>query len=203
MTNSAINFNINEQFPTPGVENDSQVFRDNFSTIKTSLASAKTEIEQFLNHGIRDDVEFSDFNGNTITNAVLTKASEKIYDFTALLTAQFDVDFNNGPYQTARVGADVNIQLVNFPSDNTTNGRVTLHLTSNGLHNMVTFISNNGNLIKFDENFPHIDDSTLGDSTLSQSIHPHLGVTSASNPVIVEIWKFKDTFYIKYIGFFS
>ena len=201
MTDSTINPNINEQFPYPGVDNDTQVFRDNFTTIKSSLTSAKSEIEQFLNHGVRSDVEVANFNGNTVSNAVLTTTTEKIYNFNALLTTQFDVDFNNGPYQVAQVGADLNINLVNFPSDQTPvkNGRVTLHLTSNGIHNTVSFTSTNGTSIKYDENFPRIDDSTLAGPTTLR----HLGVTSTTNPVIVEIWKFKDTFYIKYIGFFS
>lgn len=201
MTASAINPNINENFPVPGVDNDTQIFRDNFTTIKASLTSAKSEMEQFLNHGVRDDTAVTNLNGNTLTNAVLTKTTEQIYNFNALLTAQFDVDFNNGPYQLAQVGADLNINLVNFPSDQTAskNGRVILHLTANDSHHTVSFTSTNGTLIKYDENFPRIDDSTLAGPTTVR----HLGVTSSSNPVIVEIWKFKDTFFIKYIGFFS
>lgn len=200
MTDSAINPNINEQFPYPGVDNDTQVFRDNFATIKSSLTSAKTEIEQFLNHGVRSDSVLTNLNGNTVSNAVLTATTEKIYNFNALLTTQFDVDFNNGPYQIAQIGADLNINLINFPSDTTPtkNGRVTLHLTANNSHHTVSFTSTNGTTIKYDENFPRIDDSTVGPSTLR-----HLGVTSQTNPVIVEIWKFKDTVFIKYIGFFS
>jgi hypothetical protein len=202
MTDSAINPNINEQFPAPGVENDSQVFRDNFATIKSSLTSAKSEIEQFLNHGVRDDTASTDLNGNILTNVVLNTTAEKIYNFTALITDQFDVDYANGPYQIAQVGADININLVNFPSDATPtkNGKVTLHLTSYlGKHNIVTFTTTNGNLIKYDEHFPIDDDSTI----TGQAKIRRLGVASATNPTIVEIWKFKDVFFVKYIGFFS
>ena len=42
---SNINYlSINENFPVAGADNDTQTFRDNFDTIKTSLNTAKTEI---------------------------------------------------------------------------------------------------------------------------------------------------------------
>lgn len=194
MTNySSIDPTIDEQFPHPGQDNDSQVFRDNFTKIKSSLTSAKSEIEQFLNHGVRDDTAVTNLNGNTLTNAVLTKTTEKIYNFTAALTAQFDVDFNNGPYQLAQVDANVSVNLINFPNDQTAtkNGRVTLHLTSTGTSKTVTFTSTNGTFLKYDENFPHLGNTK------------QLTVASSTNPVIVEIWKFKDTFFLKYIGTFA
>lgn len=195
-----MNINIDENFPYAGQDNDSQVFRDNFKNIKDNLTSAKTDIDALLLHSIRDDKDTNDFNGHTISNAVITKSTEKVFDFTALQSTNFTVDFNNGPYQLIKIGADVTITLTNFPNDTTPtkNGRVTLHLTSNDSHNAVSFTATNGNSIKYDENYPRIDDSTIGQSTIR-----HLGVTSSTNPTIVEIWKFKDTFFIKYIGFFS
>ena len=45
---SNINYvSINENFPVAGQDNDTQVFRDNFDTIKTSLRYAKEELEIF------------------------------------------------------------------------------------------------------------------------------------------------------------
>ena len=45
---SNINYvSINENFPVAGQDNDTQVFRDNFDTIKTSLRYAKEELEVF------------------------------------------------------------------------------------------------------------------------------------------------------------
>lgn len=194
MTDSTINPNINEFFPYSGVDNDIQVFRDNFATIKSSLTNAKSEIEQFLNHGVRSDVATTDLNGNILSNAVLTKTTEKVYQFNGLLTTQFDVDFNNGPYQLAQVGADLQINLINFPNDQvpSKSGRIMLHLTSNETYHHVTFTSTNGALIKYDDKFPM---GNYGVNTV--------GVSGSSTPVIVEIWKFKDTFYVKYIGMFS
>ena len=39
---------IDANFPVPGQDNDTQTFRTNFATIKTSLYTAKTEIENIL-----------------------------------------------------------------------------------------------------------------------------------------------------------
>lgn len=36
---------INENFPLAGVDNDTQVFRENFTKIKNNFEFAKTEIE--------------------------------------------------------------------------------------------------------------------------------------------------------------
>lgn len=36
--------NINTNYPIPGVDNDTQGFRDNFANIKNSLATAADEI---------------------------------------------------------------------------------------------------------------------------------------------------------------
>ena len=59
---SLINFAaINQNFPVAGQDNDTQVFRDNFDTIKTNFSAAKTEIEDLQDNVARTDVA-SDFN---------------------------------------------------------------------------------------------------------------------------------------------
>ena len=48
---SAINTNgINVGYPTPGVNNDSQGFRDNSAAIKANLDTAATEITDLQNN---------------------------------------------------------------------------------------------------------------------------------------------------------
>ena len=49
MADSAITYTgIDEEFPVPGQDNDSQGFRDNFSQIKTGLETAKLELTDLL-----------------------------------------------------------------------------------------------------------------------------------------------------------
>ena len=42
---SIITSNIDENFPVPGQDNNSQGFRDNFNNIKIGLGQSKVEIE--------------------------------------------------------------------------------------------------------------------------------------------------------------
>ena len=66
MADSAITYTgIDEEFPVPGQDNDSQGFRDNFSQIKTGLETAKTELTDLLTSVARTDTA-NDFNGNNI-----------------------------------------------------------------------------------------------------------------------------------------
>jgi len=50
---SQINYGIiNNNFPVPGADNDSNGFRENFLAISTALAVAKTEITQLQTNAI-------------------------------------------------------------------------------------------------------------------------------------------------------
>lgn len=95
---SNINFtNIDEGYPTPGADNDSQGFRDNFSNIKTALQTASTEITS-----LQDDTPSltadNDFNDNRI--------KKTIFQDTALsapsaetISAETNVDYTAGHYR--------------------------------------------------------------------------------------------------------
>ena len=49
MANSTVTFTqIDEEYPVAGQDNDSQGFRDNFSTIKTGMQNASTELSDLL-----------------------------------------------------------------------------------------------------------------------------------------------------------
>ena len=199
MTNSAINPNINEQFPVPGVENDSQVFRDNFATIKSSLTSAKTEIEQFLNHGVRDDTPVTNLNGNVLSTYVRISESDYRHGITGLQIANFDLNYNNGLYQNVKIGADLRINLINFPTDTSDVrkvGKVRLHMSADSTDRKVMFAAANAAL-KYDESYPLVDSNKI---TVKGS--------STENATIVDIWQVNDgtltpSVYIKYIGYFQ
>lgn len=72
---SNINTNgINGNFPTPGVNNDTQGFRDNFTSIKNNLTTAKNEISDLQNKvilksALDNTVLNNDMGGSIISNA--------------------------------------------------------------------------------------------------------------------------------------
>lgn len=106
--------NINEQFPVPGEDNDTQVFRDNFKTIKTNLDSAKSEIENLQDNTARTDKN-TDFNGTQILDADLANTTLAVYDL-GNIAENTTVFITNGNVQRATVTADLNFSITNWPS---------------------------------------------------------------------------------------
>jgi hypothetical protein len=198
MTESAINPNINEEFPYSGVNNPLQGFRDNFSIIKSSLTDAKMEITDLFNTAIRIDSKDINFNGRIVTNAVFKNAASYRYDVVGLQTADFDIDYTNGNYQIAQIGADLTINLKNFPSDTVTTlniGSIHLHLFSNNETHKVRFVTSNAN-IRYSSGINLVETDKL--RILGSAI---------KDPVILEIWKdngpYNPTMYIKSEGLYQ
>ena len=97
---SNINSNdIDANYPVAGQDNDSQGFRDNFNTIKTSLATAKTEITSLQDNTAKTNTS-NDFNGNNIQEANLISTTEQTYP-TGNLSGSTNIDFNNIDHEAA------------------------------------------------------------------------------------------------------
>jgi hypothetical protein len=193
-TSSSINSNINDNFPVAGQDNDTQVFRDNFNTIKTSLASAKTEINEVLGAAARLDND-NDFGLNIIQNAVLQYNREQKWNGGAPAVSPISIDFENGSYQIYIVNHSATMQFVQFPGDPSYTaeatpigvGKVTLELYSDGSSRVLSFSTSAGTVIKKDPSFP-----------------PVLTLTSSSNPVFIEVWRHSlGTIYMRYLGQFA
>lgn len=137
---SQINYtSINENFPVAGQDNDTQVFRDNFDTIKTSLSIAKEEITTLQDNTAKLNND-NDFGLNIIQNAVLQNNRIQKYNNSLVTASPTTVDYENGEYQIMTLGADVTVDFLNFPGDPvfTTEvtpigvGKVTLEIYGNG-----------------------------------------------------------------------
>jgi hypothetical protein len=115
---SNINYTgINENFPVPGKDNDTQVFRDNFDTIKNSLRNAKDEIEDLQDNVVRSD-SVNDLNLSEISNALLVNNRDQKYDYGNEVTiGSAIVDYQNAPYQIYRLGSDTEFTFLNLPGD--------------------------------------------------------------------------------------
>ena len=192
---SNINFaGINEQFPVAGQDNDTQVFRDNFDTIKTSFRNAQQEITDLQDNSARTDLD-NDFNLNKISNAVLQQNREQKFNWGNYSESSIDIDFELGSYQILSLGANVNMQFTNLPGDpvyssETTPigmGKITLELYSSGGSYVVNFVTTGGTVFKKDPAFP-------GAVTIS----------SADNPVFIEVWRHNQNFiFMRYLGQYS
>jgi hypothetical protein len=191
---SLINFAaINENFPVAGQDNDTQVFRDNFDTIKNNFSTAKTEITDLQDNAARTDQD-NDFLYNIVGSVTLNDAYLRKKDYGAAIVAGTqDVSFKQAMYHVIKVGANTSLSFSEFPTgavDLTGLGQIgkaTLELYGDGTARTITFTTTGGTVIKKSPGFP-------GSVT----------VTSATNPVIIEVWQHSDTvIWMNYLGLYS
>jgi hypothetical protein len=191
---SNINFAaINENFPVAGQDNDTQTFRDNFDTIKTNFSSAKTEITDLQDNAARTDGD-NDFLYNVVGSLTLQDAYLRKKDYGAAIVAGTqDISFKQAMYHVVKVGANTSLSFSEFPTgvvDVTGLGQIgkaTLELYGDGSARTITFTTTGGTVIKKSPGFP-------GSVT----------VTSATNPVIIEVWQHSATMiFLNYLGLYS
>ena len=190
---SLINFAaINENFPVAGQDNDTQVFRDNFDTIKTNFSAAKTEITDLQDNAARTDGD-NDFLYNIVGSVTLQDAYLRKKDYGAAIVAGTqDISFKQAMYHVVKFGANTSLSFSEFPTgavDATGLGQIgkaTLELYGDGTTRTITFTTSGGTVIK-KLGFP-------GSVT----------VTSDTNPVIIEVWQHSATvIFMNYLGLYS
>ena len=191
---SLINFAaINENFPVAGQDNDTQVFRDNFDTIKTNFSAARTEITDLQDNAARTD-EDNDFLYNVVGSLTLQDAYLRKKDYGAAIVAGTqDISFKQAMYHVVKFGANTSLSFSEFPTgavDATGLGQIgkaTLELYGDGTTRTITFTTSGGTVIKKSPGFP-------GSVT----------VTSATDPVIIEVWQHSATvIWLNYLGLYS
>ena len=184
---------INENFPVAGQDNDTQVFRDNFDTIKNNFSTAKTEITDLQDNAARTDQD-NDFLYNIVGSVTLNDAYLRKKDYGAAIVAGTqDVSFKQAMYHVIKVGANTSLSFSEFPTgavDITGLGQIgkaTLELYGDGTARTITFTTTGGTVIKKSPGFPG---SVI--------------VTSATNPVIIEVWQHSATvIWMNYLGLYS
>lgn len=200
MTSNVNYISINENFPVAGQDNDTQVFRDNFGTIKTSLRYAKEELTALQDNTAGLELQAtsnsggSDFRKRVIYNAVLQNTRDQKFDGGQITTA-LTIDYENGSYQIFRFGVNSNVDFLNFPGDVVFTdesspigvGKVRLELYGDGTARTITFITTSGTVLKRNSGFPV----------------PFV-LTSATNPVIIDVWRHStDKIFMHFVGQFS
>ena len=191
---SLINFAaINENFPVAGQDNDTQVFRDNFDTIKNNFREAKSEIEDLQDNVARTDSS-SDFNYNTVTTVTLQDAVVRKRNYGAAIVAiTQEVSFKQALYHIIKFGNNCAMQLIDFPTAAVDTlgfgacGKITLELYGDGTARTLSFSTTGTVVFKKSSNYP---------GTLT--------VTSDTNPVIIEVWQHDaNTIFLNYLGVFN
>jgi hypothetical protein len=178
---------IDEQYPVAGQDNDSQGFRDNFSTIKTSLAAAKAEIEDLQDNTAKTNAA-SNFNGQSIIDADFQSTTEKYFNIGTNddSSSTFVIDFNNGHYQKIAIQTSITFNLTGWPEEGRL-ARFTIELIADDNSNTARSVSfQNGNI-------------------RSPNLSSSISITSNENPVIIEFWSYDggNTIFANYLGAFT
>lgn len=169
MTSAINSATIDAAYPVAGVDNDSQGFRDNFTSIKNNLSTAASEITTLQADTAKLNAD-NDFNGNIISEADFKATTEFVYPGGSIVASQ-NISFLNGHYQKIEVGNDVTLTLADWPAEGKL-GKIRLEIkaSDSGSHT-ITWNPGAGNLFKA----PSGDPATLT-------------VSSNANPVFVDFW---------------
>lgn len=133
---SQINFTlIDETFPVSGIDNDSQVFRDNFSAIKNALETAKTEISTLHDKAVLNST--IDTNVPAVNNLFLSQLTNgSYYNFYGTakyitVTDDYTVNVSSASSFYFTLENDARFTFNNWPMSGI-NASVKLHFKSDG-----------------------------------------------------------------------
>lgn len=191
---SNINFStIQTNYPVAGQDNNSQGFRDNFSSISTALSVAKLEITALETRTMKvadlatgTQTVINNLNGSSIVNG-LTNQLYPVAKDNDEVTGTENIDLVNGVLQICTLTGDTVFTFVNWP-DNLEYGCIRLHLLSDQQGEWTpTFETENGGDIIPESNFPD----------------PFVVPTNGKHEVI-EAWTYNGgaTVFLRFIGEF-
>jgi len=192
---------VNSDYPIAGVDNDSQGFRDNFSTIKTNFVAAKAEIETLQTTTAKLNVA-NNFLGNTVSGANLENVTETAYVASTTVNTSQNINVDSGGYQEFKAGADITFTLSNWSSVTAKAGKVRVHVQSDqaagsATNRTITFASNAGaGTIKTDNGWPTANTTAVIGAP---------GADEASKYYAFEFTSYDSgaTVWAKYLGIFQ
>ena len=122
---SSINTNgINVNYPVPGVNNNSQGFRDNFAAIKTNLNTASTEITDLQNKVVLKQALTGTTLNNDMANALISNASTRsfratMYNLGGDLSGIVSINASLGDVQYGTINGNTTLQFGYWPPSGT------------------------------------------------------------------------------------
>jgi hypothetical protein len=195
MPSNIISETIDGTYPVAGVDNDTQGFRDNFTIIKTGLATAQSEITNLQSNTAKLD-ETNDFNGTDITDANFSLNTEKYHNIGTVVSGQ-NISFLNGHYQSMSVnlgeGTDtINFALADWPNRDHV-AKITVQMFGNDTAKNVTFTVDGGGTLKYNDTYPRTGSAAT------------VVLDSSTDPIVIDFWTYNQgtTVYAEYRGRFE
>jgi hypothetical protein len=134
---SAINTNgINVNYPVPGVNNNSQGFRDNFATIRTNLNTASTEITDLQNNvvvksALANTSINNDMANTLISNALTRSFRASTYNLGNNISNTIVINASLGDVQYGTISGNTTIQFAGWaPSGTQSNLQLELNISN-------------------------------------------------------------------------
>lgn len=191
---STINTNgINVNYPVPGVNNNSQGFRDNFSAIKTNLDAAGSEITDLQNKVVLkaalDNTTLNNDMANTlISNALTRNFRATSYNLGNALSGTVSVNVSQADVQYGTIAGNTTLQFTNWAPTNT-QSNLQLVLNFSNTSAVLSFPSSvsNGNAATTLENY--VNSANVATVTVPYGVTQldyRLSTLDCGNTVIIE-----------------
>lgn len=187
MPSTIISETIDGAYPVAGIDNNTQGFRDNFTIIKTGLATAGSEITALQANTAKLN-ETNNFLASDVTNANFSLNTDKYHNI-GTVTNGMNISFLNGPYQSMNINlseatSTINFALADWP-DRDHAAKMTVQMLGNNTAKTVTFTVDGGGTIKYNNTFPS-----------------PLIIDSNVNPLIIDFWTYSQgtIVYAEYRG---
>ena len=135
---STINTNgINVNYPVPGINNNSQGFRDNFASIRTNLNTAGTEITDLQNKvvvksALANSTVNNDMANTLISNALTRSFRASTYNLGNALSGVVSVNVSLGDVQYGTISGNTILQFTGWsPTSTQSNVQLQLAVSNN------------------------------------------------------------------------
>jgi hypothetical protein len=145
---STINTNpINVNYPVPGINNNSQGFRDNFASIVTNLNAAGVEITDLQNKVVVKQALIGTTINNDMANTLISNASTRsfratTYNLGNAIVGTVLVNVSLGDVQYGTVAGNTTINFGSWaPSGTQSNVQVNLSIAANAANAVISFPS--------------------------------------------------------------
>jgi hypothetical protein len=120
MTSQINSNNINSNYPIPGVSNNTQGFRDNFSAIQTNFQYAGDEINDLQNKTVLKSALTGSILDNNMNDNLIyaVKLQDVSYTYLAITTTSgsIDIDYSAAPFQQISTTGSISLSFSNWPT---------------------------------------------------------------------------------------
>jgi len=173
MSSTVTNYsnNINVLYPIPGVDNDTQGFRDNFSSIKNALQATAQELSNLNLNTSKLNTGENDYSYSArIYRAPLKAVGYTVGEADTLLDADDTVSFLSGHYHRFTVDGNVKLSVTDWPE---------------GLYSKVLFEIKNYNTASNSITFDAYGSTLKSEASLTL---PHTLSTSTTTSHMFQLW---------------